>query len=421
MVSLGEVLDGKTGYVAISSPDMPRPPLAGDFVRVDLPAAKSGQLLVSTDTSRIPPELCREWSVRFLNGEPLGTSTAFFFFVPGNGGNTSKEVVTGKVYTEAGHFVQEISVDAAEEAFQRTTQDIFNGLPLLAGSGSIEWTFREGLVGHLTTIHKLKGKDEVAVPGFCRTPQSEGLSSLILPYFQVDSDPNGATTYLALRNETDEELPVRIKFFNHEGTLACNQPEPQDRHLAGRETYTVNLRTAGIPDGYATAEVVPPDDDPPLPTPLNRALSGDYIFVNGNGSLAGSALVDADLKRSPNQLCQKWDTRFVKGKPWNTDTSFVFYYIPPAPPANDSPVATGKIYDEKGMQVLPDITVPLSPAVSFLEPWTRDGSGAIEWSFPVGTCGYIATLFTGTSPEGKNYSFLIPGVCRAPCPTEPGD
>jgi uncharacterized repeat protein (TIGR01451 family) len=383
---------GKTGYVAIS----PGPPsLAGDFFRIDpSEGTASGELLVPAT------ELCREWSVRFLNGEPAGSSTEILFFVPGNG---TKEII-GRVYTEEGKFLQRITFEAPQEVFKKTAQD----LRLLAGSGSIEWTFPQGIVGNVTTIHKRGDKDEVAVPGFCRTPQGEGRSSLILPYFQVGTDPSGATTYVAIRNETDKQLQIRTQYFSSAGENPDNQP--QDRSLAGHATHTVDLRSAGLSEGFVKVDVVSTDNPAPL---LSRALSGDYIFVDENGGLAGSALVDTDLNRAPNQLCQIWDVRFIQG-PQGSSTSLLFYV-----PGGGIP--EGKPYQEDG-NPLDSVKVPvdrehltsyLVPVSSLIPPPT--GSGSIEWDLGTGKCGHVAMLFTGRGPGGKSYSVLIPGACREPC------
>ena len=384
-------LAGTTGYVAISTdpPDAPRPLLGGDFVRFD-PTRRtaSGELLVPAT------EMCREWSVRFLNGKPIGSSTDILFFVPGNG---AKEVI-GKVYNEEGRFVQTITFMAPQEAFKKTMGD----LQLLAGSGSIEWSFPENVVGNVTAIHKLGDKDEVAVPGFCRTLQDVGgRSSLILPFFQVD--PNGATTYLAIRNETDKELKVQIRTFTSAGTSPDNQlPELL---LAGHGTHTVDLRRTGISEGYMTVEVLEPA--------LSRALSGDYILVDASGDLAGSALVDAV---SPKQLCQKWDVRFVRDVPPGSNTSFLFYL-------EGSEIPTGNAYDESGKH-LGEVSVPapllrsslismsslvFTPAPAF--PDAKLGqTGRIEWDLGEGNTGHVAMLFTSQGSEG-GYSVLIPGIC----------
>ncbi len=409
LIDFGRLL-GKSGYVGITpdpNSDDLRHTLTGDFVWLDsLHGSASGERLISTDTSRTPSELCTSWSVRFFRGEPAGASTDLLFFVPGNNGDSTEPVATGKVFTESGAFVQNIEVKSGEEAFRvsiNTRKD--SDLPsLLAGSGSIEWTFRNGLAGHVTASHRLRGKDEVAIPGFCRTSQTKGASSLVLPFFEKSA---GITNRLAFRNETDEEIQVQADYFDETGASTQTQPPPTQ--LPAHATSIVNLDKAPeLPEsfrGFVKVTVVPLDNPAP---PLGRALSGDYIRGDEHGEVSGSALVDAD---SPNQLCQVWDVRFVQGIPADSETRFLFYL-------QGSGTPTGTAYDEAGHS-LGDVTIPNSPLPleSFLVPASAiivkgsplTGSGSVEWE--LGVKGHVAMLFTGKG-SGGNYSVLIPGVCR---------
>jgi uncharacterized repeat protein (TIGR01451 family) len=403
LIDFGRLL-GKSGYVGITpdpNSDDLRHTLTGDFVWSDpLHGSASGERLISTDTSRTPSELCTSWSVRFFRGEPAGASTDLLFFVPGNSNSTepTEPVATGKVFTESGAFVQNIEIKSAEKAFRlsiNTRKD--SDLPsLLAGSGSIEWTFRDGLAGHVTAAHRLRGKDEVAIPGFCRTSQTEGASSLILPFFEKSA---GITSLLAFRNETDEEIQVQTSYFDETGASAQSQPPPTQ--LPAHATSIVTLDQAPeLPEsftGSVKVTVVPPDDPAPL---LGRALSGDYIRGDEHGEVSGSALVDAG---SSNQFCQRWDVRFVQGIPAGSETRFLFYLQ-----GSGSP--TGTAYKEDGGS-LGSVLIPFQ-LQSFLVPASAlglSGSGSVEWD--LGMKGHVAMLFTGKGPGG-NYSVLIPGTCR---------
>jgi uncharacterized repeat protein (TIGR01451 family) len=415
-------LSGRTGYVGITPiPLLPNDaPLAGDFIRIDpRQATASGELLVSTDTSRNPPELCESWSVRFLRARPVGTSTELLFFVPGNSDTPGKAVARGRVFAESGMFVQEVEVNSSEEAFRYTINAEDNGgLPLLADSGSIEWTFRDGLAGHVTAIHKLAAgelKDEFAVPGFCHRALKEGSSSLILPSFEVDrSKPDGLTTYFAVHNETEDSILLQISYFDDTGKPS--NINPQKIPLRGHEISTVDLRNVlaveGISKGFVQIKATFPPADPEL----SRVLSGDYVRVDPARGLAGGALVEDNKDRSPKQLCRKWDVRFVEFPSLGSTTDFVFYYS--TPPTKD-PMATGTAYDEQGNNPK-GILVSLSPSVSFLRS-AKDlglaGSGSVEWDLGVDATGqdvkgHVAMLFIGMGAERRRYSVLIPGVCR---------
>lgn len=269
-----------TGYVAIS-PDPPEAPLGGDFVRIDptLGTASGGLLVPAT-------EMCREWSVRFLNGGPLKTSTDFLFFAPGNGAGAP--VATGRVFDEQGQLVQKLTIMETMESFRIGTRD----LKLLANFGSIEWTFREGLVGHVAAVHREKDKDEVAVPGHCR--RGAVTSALIVPFFQAAP----GKTLAAIRNESEDSVTATVNGLSFE--------------LAAHETQTLVVAEG------AQVDLNPPAD-----------VSGDFLLVGPGRARAGGALV------RPSQLCRCWDVRFVNG-------SQMLFYL------EGSGTATGKVYEEDG-------------------------------------------------------------------------
>lgn len=402
-------LQGKglqTGHVDIT-PLGGEDTLAGDFIHVDPPqGTASGERLISTDTSRTPPELCESWSVRFLRGLPEGSSTDLLFFVPGN---TSDGVVaTGKVFAESGAFVRNVEIRSGMEAFRVTINEQDDGglPPLFAGSGSIEWTFRDGLLGNVAAVHRLRdSKDKIAVPGFCRSHHREGGVSLVLPFFEVDrSREVGLTALLAFRNETDETVTVQpVVHFQEAGASAERQADAVT--LNGHGTQTLNVRnvldTLGletVSQGYVTLEAAPP-----------AILSGDFMRVGPDGR-SGAALVDMS-----SQLCQTWDVRFVQDIPAGKETSFLFY-------TQGSGGPRGTVYDEAG-NPLPEVSIPSPSLPGFLVPASGldlSGNGSIEWDLGEGTTGYVAMLLTGKAPKepenpedpGRNDSVLIPGTCR---------
>lgn len=405
-----ESLRGHSGHVDITPADRSDPPpLHGDYFRID-PATRlaSGALLVSTDTSRQPPELCRHWSVRFLNDKSRAAATELLFFVPGNQPD-NEPIAVGKVYNEAGQLVQEISITEGREAFRKTTAETFDhGVELLANFGSIEWELRQGVAGNVAAVHRAEGKYAVSVPGFCRDgdrvaePPSSP-SSWILPYFEVDPDnPVGITTLLAVRNETDENVQVLYQYVSAAGVPLLPQPSPLPP-LAGHGTRTVNLRDilAG-PDRITGFVKI---------TSTGGTLSGDFVRIDPQRRLAaGGALVDADPHRQPPQLCNSWDVRFLPGgPPANIATDFVFY----VDNGTGDPVK-GKVYGEGGTPE-GDRTVS-SPLAAFQVPAAGlqlpTGNGSVEWTFPDGVKGHVAARFTAQG----GFSVLVPGVCRDPSP-----
>ncbi len=379
-------LEGKgllTGHVEIS-PESGSP--SGDFTRVDsAEGTASGERLISTAT-----DLCERWSVRFLNGQPADSSTELLFFVPDNPGG---QVATGRVLTESGAFVKDVTVTFGREAYSYRLMDVPEG------SGSIEWTFTPGLVGSITAIHRFRAGDEVAVPGFCRRPGHPGAQSLILPFFQADAATN---TYVAVRNETDEEVAVDLSYLDEEG-----ERKTKTISIARHAVWTANLRSyLSVETGFLEIEAFRLQDDTGNKLPV-EALSGDFIRI-GPGGLAGSALVER-----PAGLCSRWDTRFVQDIEDSKATRFLVYVEEQGAP----PAVTA--YNDGGD--LLDVTPPNTNARSFLVSASDlglNGSGSVEWNFDMDDeqnvddrKGFVAMLLSGEGPGGK-YSVLIPGACR---------
>lgn len=397
-ISPVEDCDNCVGCGGCEVPD-PRD-LSGDFIRFhSATGPASGELLVSTDTSRLPPELCRRWSVRFLNDKTLASSTELLFFVPGN--SPSKGLIAeGKVYTEPGQFVQEVSITESAEAFRKTTADKFDhGVDLLANFGAIEWEFPEGVIGNVSAVYKA-GNLAVAVPGFCRDGDRSSAAPLIVPFFEVDrGNPSGATTLFAVRNETDATADIVYKYLSAGGAVLREEPSS----LASHATRTVNLRDVQLPGtGLLTGFVQ-------IEPTAGGTFSGDFVLFDPSRDAAGGALVDTNRdRRSPAQLCQLWDVRFLQGEPSGASTEFFFYIQ-----SNTGAMVKGRAYSETGAPVKDGISVPISarsrrvPASSLGLP-EQAKSGSIEWDLGDGVAGNVSAVFTGNG----GVSVLVPGVCR---------
>ena len=135
--------------------------------------------------------------------------------------------------------------------------------------------------------------------------RSAGASDVLLvPYFEVDrTSADGATTMLAMRNETDGELPVRILYVS---ALGGTVEVSQDVTLAPAATRTINLRDvqglARDPDGFARGLVV-------LGVVGDQGdggamLSGDFFYIDPATDYAtGNTLIDMSLDAPKNELC----------------------------------------------------------------------------------------------------------------------
>jgi hypothetical protein len=161
-----------TGFVrieALAAPPRTERILGGDFMYVDpLRTLAAGEALVETDPERLPPQLCRRWSVRLLQGGPLGLATTFVFFVnPDEGAEDPAPLATGRVFGEDGGFVAPVQVPGALTALQ-AFEVAASGLGLEAQLGSVEWEFREeGRRGHISALVSAAGGFSVLLPGIC--------------------------------------------------------------------------------------------------------------------------------------------------------------------------------------------------------------------------------------------------------------
>jgi uncharacterized repeat protein (TIGR01451 family) len=143
-----------TGYVQVTHN---KSVLSGDFVLLT-----SGGASVNT-----PAQLCQNWSVRFLNGEPPDSTTDFVvYFDQGTGASA-----VGQVFSESGGTaVGSIKVPAKQNllrAFQFPVPAMTEeggGMPL---NGTIEWDL--GVKGNVASILKVNGL-AVLVPGVCISP-----------------------------------------------------------------------------------------------------------------------------------------------------------------------------------------------------------------------------------------------------------
>lgn len=391
-----EALRGRSGYVGITPVDLngclldvngSPTSLSGDFIRIE-PGAASGLPLVSTDTSRVPPELCRRWSVRFLNDSVSAGRTAIAFLVPGNSPDV-RPVAVGKVYNESGQLVQEVAVTDSRPAFQRTVQE----LQLLAPFGSIEWELREGMSGNVAAFHNAAGRYAVAVPGFCRDEKLGSGSPLVLPYFEVNR-PKGITTLFAVRNETEDTVGVKVK-INYFSADGASLSKPLSLTLTRHDTHTVNLQDELQGQGGITGFV--------QIEPTGK-VSGDFVWIDQSRGASGGALVDTS-----RQLCNQWDVRFLQGVPTDAATDFVFYIPGNNPPDEpDEPIAKGQAYGEDGQPIV--AVEEDNPLSAFRIPARLTGSGSIEWRLRDQLKGYVGMIFTapGISPV------FVPGICRQP-------
>lgn len=403
-----------TACVPPAPADVPALDLGGDFFRLDrLPSPAhdraGGELLISADTSRLPPELCELWDTRFLNDAARGLSTEFVFYVPRAG--NAEVVAVGQVYTEDGKPLQKVEVRAPIVGSQRQLAFRQSGAALLTKFGAVEWELRDEngpIAGNVSVVHRTADRSVVALPGVCRRPPAgKDLGPeppLVLPYFEVN-EAGGVTTLLAVRNGTDQAVEVQFDYFSAQGDPIPVPTDERKAVLGAHATRTRNLRDiSALTTGWVQLTLV----EQPGSRRAERVLSGDYVRVDGAGA-AGGALVDSDIRRIPAQLCSRWDVRFINDGPLvGSRTRFLFYV-----PRPDGSTVVGDVYSENG-----DGEGQVSfetPGVAFacgseLFPCGRvpSGAGTIEWDLG-DVRGHVAAIL-----EAAGSSVLVPGICRDP-------
>jgi len=211
---------------------------------------------------------------------------------------------------------------------------------------------RSTTTGSAVSLHSLAGGSGSELAPVAE--RSSGASDVLLvPYFEVDRRrADGATTMLAIRNETGDDLPVRILFVSAFGATVETSREVT---LAPAATKTINLRDVeDLPtgsDGIARGLVVLGAVG--VRGQSGAMLSGDFFYVDPATDYAtGNTLIDMSLNAPDNELCAAWSTRFFNSEAISGRSSFRFVVdLPSGASPYDPPTAIGTVYDETGRAV----------------------------------------------------------------------
>ena len=377
---------------------------SGSTRPVDLPG---GELLLSAEPTRNPPDLCRRWDIRFLNSSSFAGDTEIVFFIPDNRGG-STPVATGKVYSEAGDF----RPDDLGRVFRR-------GLPSNEQGSVGERRFHRVDVprrrrGHVSTIHRgggVRRHSRRLPPAPCPISLSVTKNLCCFPTSRSIEQSGRGDHPLRRpqRNGSRGPGPLRIPLRRRHSPIrreqasrrACDTDGQPARH--SRADHRIRAHHGGPgPVGTRTPEQI---------------LSGDYIRLaplSGSPSdlAAGSALADTDPERSPRQLCRRWDVRFIQNPNTGRETVFVFFLD--APTSEGPPVVTGKVFRKNGGLPVKTISLMLPWSLSRNRLRTRTSGWKAARALSnraISTPGHVATLFKS---EGNFGTILVPGVCRDP-------
>jgi uncharacterized repeat protein (TIGR01451 family) len=230
--------------------------------------------------------------------------------------------------------------------------------------------------------------------------------SFLVPYFEVGPTA-GETTLFAVRNETEVDVKVRYEYFSTDGKLRHSETLP----LAAHALRTVDLQSVnelqGLTQGYVRISTIE------SPLHEGRILSGDFMRLDpAHGLALSSALVDTGPQRSPQQLCRRWNVRFLQGDPQGSTTSFVFYIRHDSVhhDSTGSPgTATGQVYGEAGGNSVRSVQTPAGLDAFQVEGSSLGltGKGSVEWDLGEGLEGNVASVL-----RMGELSVLVPGVCN---------
>ncbi len=143
-----------------------------------------------------------------------------------------------------------------------------------------------------------------AFGSYTLTLACEGVPRLLVPGFEAEvADPEGPTTFFAVRNTTDEEVEIDVAYHSEQIT---GTPLRTDVFMLGpQQTLTQNVRDdltdLKVSDGFATGLVTITETGGDA-----SALEGDYFRIDSGGDFAtGDRLVRSE------QYCDRQEIRFV--------------------------------------------------------------------------------------------------------------
>jgi uncharacterized repeat protein (TIGR01451 family) len=230
---------------------------------------------------------------------------------------------------------------------------------------------------------------------------------LVLPFFQVNSDPAGVATFVAVKNPSTNAVGVHYEYSLADGVAA-----PEEFCLPGKATRNRNLRNLeALRDHSGHIGIMPVDLAACPATEPQPNLSGDFIQLDSaNGLLSGLPLVSTDASRLPSELCRHWSVRLLNDQASGSSTDFLFFL--PASPSTSDPVATGKVFTKEG-NFVQDLSI-----MEHQESFRRNSAstdlgllanfGSVEWEFPEGMVGNVSAVY---KVDGK-YAVAVPGFCR---------
>ncbi len=227
------------------------------------------------------------------------------------------------------------------------------------------------------------------------------LSGLVVPGFEVDvEDPAGPTTFFAVRNTTDDQVAVDVKYLSGNRDQASSPMRTDSFMLGPQQTMTQNVRNdlsdLEVADGVASGVIVIEKD-----SGGSSGLTGDYFRIDsGNDFATGDRLVNS------RDLCAQQEIRFV-----DFGSGSRLRILLDEPLGLEVPSFSYRAYNEAGAMIAQSDYVTsehlVSIAVDDLVPDQRFGTLLFDFSAAGG--GFAAAEY---SAFGR-FSVELNGVCRS--------
>ena len=227
-------------------------------------------------------------------------------------------------------------------------------------------------------------------------------AKLLLPLYLVDTaDPDGPTTFFAIRNEAAETVGVTASYYSSETAYnPAAVPTPQFQQqltLATKAIETFDVRSFAAElaidnDNFARGYIVFEADS-------GGAIHGDYFQVDNSGNFAsGSRLVNIDPESNGNDLCGRFSMRFLDSALLFDSGTVFTVWLQPAVPYEGIAFSYSAYSLAGGLSIvdssLPSAKYAFQIPASALLVGAGEEFGAIDFEFPLDTVGHISGVMS---------------------------
>jgi hypothetical protein len=242
------------------------------------------------------------------------------------------------------------------------------------------------------------------------TKRSSASARLVLPFFEVDmANPQGTTTFFAVRNESTVDVELRTSYFAAD--RPANPLHVDTTTLGGKAVLTVDVRIVpqllvdadGFARGYAVIEALTE----------GAIIQGDrFQLTPGQGFATGSRLLNADPASRDNDLCSLFTMRFLNGGGFDGGTELVFWLDLDSFSTANPPRLHYSVYNQAGelrfSAELPASGAAFKRTVASLVAVLPTNFGALEIELPDGMVGHVSGVMSALGL----YSVGFEAACR---------